>query len=76
MVWVDGFSNEYVPRALSPSSSSTSSTDSDVRVVNDSLDTYRFYRMPSAGPHLIDMPGKLLRIVLFFSLLFSLSLSL
>ena len=57
-----GLSNEYVPRILSPISSSSSMTsdDSDVRVVDEPVDRRGLnIRFSAVMPHSIDMPGKL-----------------
>lgn len=54
-----GLSNEYVSSVLSPapSSASTSSDDSDVRVLDEAIDLRMNTEMPNVGPHTINMPG-------------------
>ncbi|XP_076763577.1 E3 ubiquitin-protein ligase Topors [Xylocopa sonorina] len=54
-----GLSNEYVSNVLSPTSSSTStsSDDSDVRVLDEAIDLRMNTEIPSVGPHAISMPG-------------------
>lgn len=54
-----GLSNEYVPLVTSPSSSgSSTSNDSDVQVVDETIDTGRLnVEMPRVGPHTVEMPG-------------------
>ncbi|XP_076624214.1 uncharacterized protein LOC143343314 [Colletes latitarsis] len=54
-----GFSNEYVSNVVSPasSSSSTSSDDSDVRVLDEAIDLRMNVVTPSSGPHTISIPG-------------------
>ncbi|XP_046753836.1 E3 ubiquitin-protein ligase Topors-like [Diprion similis] len=54
-----GLSNEYVPVVSSPSSSSSSiSNDSDVQVVEETIDASRInIEMPGIGPHTVEMPG-------------------
>ncbi|KOX79551.1 hypothetical protein WN51_02817 [Melipona quadrifasciata] len=54
-----GLSNEYVSNILSPTSSSTStsSDDSDIRVLDEAIDLRTNTDMPSVGPHTINMPG-------------------
>ncbi|XP_015585416.1 E3 ubiquitin-protein ligase Topors [Cephus cinctus] len=55
-----GLSNSYVRRISSPSSSSSDATsdDSDVRVLDETIEMDRLnYELPSTGPHTVDMPG-------------------
>ena len=54
-----GLSGEYVSNIVSPasSSSSTSSDDSDVRVLDEAIDLRMNAVMPSVGPHTIGVPG-------------------
>ncbi|CAD1478421.1 unnamed protein product [Heterotrigona itama] len=54
-----GLSNEYVSNILSPTSSSTStsSDDSDIRVLDEAIDLRTNTDLPSVGPHTINMPG-------------------
>ncbi|XP_031832581.1 uncharacterized protein LOC116426965 [Nomia melanderi] len=54
-----GLSNEYVSNVVSPasSSSSISSDDSDVRVLDEAIDLRTNTVTPSAGPHAISVPG-------------------
>ena len=54
-----GLSGEYVSNIISPasSSSSTSSDDSDVRVLDEAIDLRMNAVMPSVGPHTIGVPG-------------------
>lgn len=65
-------SNEYVSHILSPASSSTSTTsdDSDVRVLDEAIDLRMNTDMPSVGPHTINMPGKTHLFSLFVSLFY------
>lgn len=62
VIFIIGLSNEYVSHILSPASSSTStsSDDSDVRVLDEAIDLRMNTDMPSVGPHTINMPGKTL----------------
>uniref|UniRef100_V9IG98 RING-type E3 ubiquitin transferase n=1 Tax=Apis cerana TaxID=7461 RepID=V9IG98_APICE len=55
-----GLSNEYVSSVLSPapSSASTSSDDSDVRVLDEAIDLRMNTEMPNVGPHTINMPDN------------------
>lgn len=57
--YTSGLSNEYVPLVTSPSSSgSSTSNDSDVQVVDETIDPSRLNNeMPGVGPHTVDMPG-------------------
>ncbi|XP_050592736.1 E3 ubiquitin-protein ligase Topors isoform X1 [Bombus affinis] len=59
VIFIIGLSNEYVSHILSPASSSTStsSDDSDVRVLDEAIDLRMNTDMPSVGPHTINMPG-------------------
>ncbi|XP_015439121.1 PREDICTED: E3 ubiquitin-protein ligase Topors-like [Dufourea novaeangliae] len=54
-----GLSNEYVSNIVSPasSSSSISSDDSDVRVLDEAIDLRMNAVAPSTGPHTINVPG-------------------
>ena len=60
MVFIVGLSGEYVSNIVSPasSSSSTSSDDSDVRVLDEAIDLRMNAVMPSVGPHTIGVPGE------------------
>lgn len=60
IIFIIGLSNEYVSSVLSPapSSASTSSDDSDVRVLDEAIDLRMNTEMPNVGPHTINMPGK------------------
>lgn len=61
---VTGLSNEYVPRVVSPisnssSSSSATSENSDVRILDEAIDLrVNNPQMPLVLPHSISMPGK------------------
>lgn len=60
MMFFLGLSNDIVPQIISPTSSSSSSTseDSDVRVVDEAMDLrVNNPRHPPVGPHAINMPG-------------------
>nr|XP_034180553.1 E3 ubiquitin-protein ligase Topors-like [Osmia lignaria]XP_034180555.1 E3 ubiquitin-protein ligase Topors-like [Osmia lignaria]XP_034180556.1 E3 ubiquitin-protein ligase Topors-like [Osmia lignaria]XP_034180557.1 E3 ubiquitin-protein ligase Topors-like [Osmia lignaria] len=54
-----GLSNEYLSNIISPASSSNSSSsdDSDVRVLDEAIDLRMNTEMPSVGPHGISIPG-------------------
>ncbi|XP_076242047.1 uncharacterized protein LOC143184013 [Calliopsis andreniformis] len=54
-----GLSGEYAPNVVSPTSSSNSSSsdDSDVRVLDEAIDLRMNTVMPSVGPHTIGVPG-------------------
>ncbi|KAG7210398.1 hypothetical protein KM043_011930 [Ampulex compressa] len=53
-----GLSNEYVPNVVSTSSdSSTTSDDSDIRVLDEAIDLRVNTEVPGVGPHPISMPG-------------------
>ncbi|XP_066583728.1 E3 ubiquitin-protein ligase Topors-like [Prorops nasuta] len=59
VTYMRGLSNEYVPRIVSPTSSSNSSSteDSDVRVLDEAIDLSINFDLPSVGPHMNNMPG-------------------
>lgn len=58
-IYFTGLSNEYVPLVTSPSSSSSgTSNDSDIQVVDETIDASRLNtEMPRVGPHTVEMPG-------------------
>lgn len=76
IIFIIGLSNEYVSHILSPASSSTStsSDDSDVRVLDEAIDLRMNTDMPSVGPHTINMPGKTHLSSFCFTLLFYMKL--
>lgn len=55
-----GLSRDYVPHVVSPvsSSSSTSSDDSDVHVLDEAIDLRVNAELPGVGPHPVNMPGN------------------
>lgn len=62
---VTGLSNEYTTRILSPASSSSSSItsdNSDVRILDEAIDLRVNTEMPILPtiPHSISIPGKIL----------------